>query len=115
MTMAEQRIGDEEISAWVDSLDTAVTSGVTHSRAVPLTPIERCNNVGQRYHGPVVAIVDATSYSAADLFAAGFVDNDIGKLICTAHATGGGGANVWHTSDVALALHHFGYRYASRT
>lgn len=100
---------NRHLGAWADSLNTAVTSGVTHSRAIPLTPIERCNNLGQRYHGPVVAIVDATTYSAGDLFAAGFVDNDIGKLICTAAATGGGGANVWQPHDVALALHGTGH------
>ncbi len=100
---------NRHLSAWADSLNTAVTSGVTHSRAIPLTPIERCNNLGQHYHGPVVAIVDATTYSAGDLFAAGFVDNDIGKLICTATATGGGGANVWQPSDIASALHGTGH------
>ena len=36
---------------------------------------------GQSYGGPVVCIADARTYSSGDLFAAGFVDNDIGPLI----------------------------------
>ena len=47
------------------------------------------------YGGPVVAVVDANTYSAGDLFAAGFYDNEIGTLITVGEATGAGGANVW--------------------
>jgi len=100
---------NRELNPWAESLNDAVITGVSHSRSVPLTPLERCNNLGQRYGGPVVTIVDANTYSAGDLFAAGFVDNDIGKLICTGAATGGGGANVWRPRDVALALRGTGY------
>jgi hypothetical protein len=95
---------NRHLAPWAESLDDAVTTGVSHSRSVPLTPLPRCNNIGQRYGGPVVAIVDANTYSAGDLFAAGFVDNDIGKLICTDAATGGGGANVWTLGHAARAL-----------
>ena len=55
----------------------------------------RCNDIGQVYGGPVVAVVDANTYSSGDLFAAGFVDNEIGMLVSVGEATGAGGANVW--------------------
>jgi hypothetical protein len=47
---------------------------------------------------------DSTTYSAGDLFAAGFVDNAIGPFICVGGATGAGGANVWDYSDLRQAL-----------
>jgi hypothetical protein len=37
----------------------------------------------------------ATSYSAADIFAAGFQDHEIGPVMGVDSTTGGGGANVW--------------------
>jgi hypothetical protein len=89
---------------WAESLNDAVASGVMHSRSIPLTSPQRCNNRGQVYPGPVVALVDANTYSAGDLFAAGFVDNHVGKLVCTDTATGGGGANIWTPSQVDAAL-----------
>jgi C-terminal processing protease CtpA/Prc len=42
-----------------------------------------------------VLITDPLSYSAADIFAAGFQDNELGKITGTAGRTGAGGANVW--------------------
>jgi hypothetical protein len=53
------------------------------------------NRIGQRYDGPVVLVVDALCYSAADMFAAGFQDHGIGKIVGIASSTGAGGANVW--------------------
>lgn len=92
------------LGPWRSSLETAVISGEQHSRSIPLTPPERCNDIGQRYPGPVVAIVDANTYSAGDLFASGFVDNNIGTLVSVDSATGAGGANVWRAHHVARAL-----------
>ena len=40
-------------------------------------------------------ITDALSYSATDMFAAGFQDHGIGPVIGVGGATGAGGANVW--------------------
>lgn len=86
------------LAPWRSSLEAAVINGEQHSRGVALTPDERCNDIGQRYPGPVVAIVDANTYSA------GFVDNKIGSLISVDVATGAGGANVWRAHQVARAL-----------
>ena len=53
----------------------------------------------QRYRaeipGPVVLVTDALCYSTTDIFAAGFQDNQIGKVLGVDESTGAGGANVW--------------------
>jgi len=59
-----------------------------------------CRDRPRAYPGRAVAVVDATTYSSGDLFAAGWVDNGVGPLVAVgagpgAHATGGGGATVW--------------------
>jgi hypothetical protein len=102
--MAGAAQNERELAPWQQSLDDAVANGELYSRAAPITPIEACNDVGQVYGGPVVAIVDPNTYSAGDLFAAGFVDNEIGPLISVGEATGAGGANVWLPEHVQGAL-----------
>ncbi|HET9444446.1 MAG TPA: S41 family peptidase [Acidimicrobiales bacterium] len=92
------------LGPWRQSLLDAVATGEAYSQAVPMTPVERCNDLGQVYGGPVVAVVDANTYSAGDLFAAGFVDNELGLLVTVGEATGAGGANVWDTERVEEAL-----------
>lgn len=59
---------------------------------------------GRSYPGPVVLVVDALSYSAADMFAAGFQDNELGKVLGTSGRTGAGGANVWPLDQVESYL-----------
>ena len=102
MALAQQNSG--ELEPWRESLVAAVATGELYSQAVPITPPRRCNDMGQVYGGPVVAVVDANTYSAGDLFAAGFYDNEIGTLITVGEATGAGGANVWSPEDVSDAL-----------
>src|SRR5207237_6857104 len=58
----------------------------------------------QLYYGPVVLITDALSYSATDIFAAGFQDNEVGKILGTSDNTGAGGANFWRYDDLRKAL-----------
>ena len=64
----------------------------------------RATAIGQQYGGPVVLVSDSTTYSAGDLFAAGFVDNGIGPFVCVGEATGAGGANVWDYAELRSAL-----------
>jgi C-terminal processing protease CtpA/Prc len=47
------------------------------------------------YQNDVVLITDALCYSTTDIFAAGFQDNNIGKVIGVHKNTGAGGANAW--------------------
>ena len=93
--VAADDVAGADLVPWRPSIDAAMGSGELYSQPIPLTDPGMCNDVGQVYGGPVVCIADARTYSAGDLFAAGFVDNDIGPLITVGAATGGGGANVW--------------------
>jgi hypothetical protein len=95
---------DFDLSPWVKSIAQAVETGATHSRAVPLTTVESSNAVGQKYCGPVVLITDALCYSATDIFAAGFQDNQVGKILGASDNTGAGGANVWTHELLQLLL-----------
>ncbi len=99
-------IGDlvEELGPWKESLAAAVRNGEAYAQAIPITDTKACNELGQQYGGPVVLVGDATTYSAGDLFSAGFVDNRIGPFLCVGSATGAGGANVWDYSDLRQAL-----------
>lgn len=106
LTRAMARAGqnEAELGPWRASLEEALATGEPYSLALPITPPELCNDIGQVYGGPVVAVVDANTYSAGDLFAAGFYDNGLGILVTVGEATGGGGANVWWPDQVQEAL-----------
>jgi C-terminal processing protease CtpA/Prc len=62
---------------------------LSRRRVTPLV-----NSVGQTYQGPVVLITDAQCYSACDIFAAGFQDDEIGPVLGVEANTGAAGANV---------------------
>lgn len=84
-----------DLQDWVPSLLRAPVSGTTYSTAHNITSSAEANNIGQAYTAPVVLITDAHCYSATDMFAAGFRDNNIGKILGASDNTGAGGANVW--------------------
>ncbi|MFC5665383.1 S41 family peptidase [Kitasatospora misakiensis] len=86
---------DPALRPWTGSIRDAVETGETYSRALPLTDPEAVADGLPHYPGPKVLIVDALTYSAADIFAAGFADNGLGPVLGTAATTGAGGANVW--------------------
>ncbi len=101
--MADAPQNQRMLSPWRRSLVDASGTGELYSQGIPITPVERCNDRGQVYGGTVIAVVDATTYSAGDLFAAGFADNNIGTIVSVGRATGAGGANVWR-SDVLRSI-----------
>lgn len=82
------------MAPWRRSLSQAVSTGALYSAAIPLSPDELVNSVGQLYFGPLVLITDAYCYSACDMFAAGFQDHEIGPVLGVDETTGAGGANV---------------------
>jgi hypothetical protein len=87
--------GRIDLGAWFPSLDQAAETGAPYSGAFPLTPEDGANAIGQRYQGPVVLVTNARCYSATDIFAAGFADHTIGRILGVDDNTGAGGANVW--------------------
>ncbi|WP_112236504.1 S41 family peptidase [Kribbella monticola] len=84
-----------DLGPWFDSLDLATETGAAFSAAKPITPEDGANEIGQTYYGPVVLVTDARVYSATDIFAAGFADHRVGKILGVDDNTGAGGANVW--------------------
>jgi hypothetical protein len=84
-----------DLGPWFRSLDRAAATGAPYSAAFPITPEDGANAIGQRYQGPVVLITDAVCYSATDIFAAGFADHGIGRILGVDDNTGAGGANGW--------------------
>src|SRR5262249_50885671 len=102
--MAQAAFSQSALAPWAESLMLAEQTGEPYSSHVPITPVERCNDIGQFYSGPIVVVVDANTYSSGDLFTAGVLDNRIGPIVCIGAATGAGGANVWDTEDLRVAL-----------
>lgn len=56
---------------------------------------EGADDAAQVYQPPVLVIFDALTYSAAEVFAAGMLDQRIALVAGTVTQSGGGGANVW--------------------
>jgi hypothetical protein len=92
-----------DLKRWLPSIGESMLTGATYSAGFPLTGALLSNGVGQVYYGPVVLITDALSYSAADIFAAGFQDNEVGLVLGTSGNTGAGGANYWSLDDLLRA------------
>ena len=93
-----------ELEKWKKSIAEAVETGAIYSMGFPLNDEESCNDIGQVYHGPVILITDALSYSTTDMFAAGFQDNEVGPVLGTSDNTGAGGANNWTYEDLRTAV-----------
>jgi hypothetical protein len=88
-----------DLGPWAaDGNGTPLPAGAPLTSGQPLTILT--NQIGQIYQGPVVLLVDALTYSAADMFAAGFSDHGIGKIIGPDPNTGGGGASRWSHSQL---------------
>jgi len=96
-----------ELSRWAVSMAEAVQTGAIYSSGFPFSSEESCNDIGQVYHGPVILIIDALSYSTTDMFAAGFQDNEVGEVLGTSDNTGAGGANNWTYDDLMTALRNY--------
>lgn len=95
-----------ELEAWIGDADQPpLPAGSPLTTGKPLTDPDGANEIGQVYHGRGVAlIIDSLTYSAADIFAAGFQDHGAGILLGTSLVTGGGGANVWSHEDLVNKL-----------
>jgi hypothetical protein len=84
-----------DLHPWVASIAQSIQTWATYSLGFPITPPDACNDVGRRYLGRCVLVTDALCYSATDIFAAGFQDHAIGRVLGIHQNTGAGGANVW--------------------
>ena len=91
-----------ELKTWLDDAEQApLPEGSRLTSGQPLTDPGSANDIGQIYHGRgVVLLINSLTYSAADIFAAGFQDHAAGVILGTSLTTGGGGANVWSHQDL---------------
>jgi hypothetical protein len=103
--MMTRRVANRsEYKPWIPSLNAAVRNGELYSAAIPITDPAKCSIGGQVYGGPVILVADSTTYSSGDLFSAGFVDNNIGPLMCVGQSTGAGGASIWDYESLRYAM-----------
>jgi hypothetical protein len=93
----------DDLGAFEDALTEAASVAAQFLPSPSVDEPGAYNDVGQAYHGPVALLVDALSYSAADVFAASFQDHDLGTVIGTHPQTGGGGGNVWPYASIRAA------------
>lgn len=88
---------------WRPSFAEAFSTGEDYTRGIPIEGSDAdYNQVGRKYSGPVVLISDALAFSTADMFAAGFIDNELGKIICTDDNMAAAGGNNWRWDVVRL-------------
>ena len=92
------------LNRWSRSIKMSLQSSEVFSQGFPLTEPDSANELGRRYPGKVVLIIDALCYSTTDIFAAGFQDHKVGTILGTSDRTGAGGANVWTYDAFANVL-----------
>ncbi len=91
-----------DLANWNATLSNIKHTGTAFSIGYPITPVKEIKAFKADRDYKAVLITDALCYSASDIFAAGFRDENIGKIIGVHRNTGAGGANVWTHS----LLHH---------
>ena len=84
-----------DLGSWISSIERSMETGATFSAGFPISSRPNyCNEFGQVFHGQVVLVTSALSYSAAEFFAAGFQDHRIGTVLGVDSSTGAAGAQV---------------------
>ena len=83
------------LAEWRGPLKAGVAAGRPWSEGRPLTPPELLAAPARRYPGPLLVLVDALTFSTAEMFAAGVQDHGLGKVLGVAPRTGGGGGSAW--------------------
>jgi hypothetical protein len=93
----------DDFKIWLPSVDEAIATGEPYSQGYSIEGSDAdANQLGQYYFGPVVLIGDALAFSTADIFTAGFIDHEIGKVICTDENMAAAGGNNWRWDIVRL-------------
>lgn len=103
--IAEADGNGADLADWATSTRLASELGEEFSQHLPISNPDNFNTHSRVYPGPVVAVVNATTFSCGDLFAAGIADHGIGQLVSVGEGTGAGGANVWTSYDIEYAYH----------
>jgi peptidase S41-like protein len=98
VTPAIRALVERSLPDWSDAVHHARGA---YSQAQTITSVDEANAIGRRYPGPLLVLVDALTYSSAEMFAAGVQDHGIGMVVGVAPRTGGGGASAWSQSAIA--------------
>jgi C-terminal processing protease CtpA/Prc len=104
-----------DLSNWARSIGLSKRTGDYYSAGYPMTTLKRRKDFQKGYKKPMVLITDALCYSASDMFAAGFQDHHLGKVIGTHANTGAGGANVWNHETLRKLLQGTNVDYTGLT
>ena len=81
---------------WRPSFAEAFSTGEDYTCGIPIEGDDAdYNKVGRKYPGRVILISDALAFSTADIFAAGFIDNEVGKIMCSDANMAAAGGNNW--------------------
>ncbi len=94
-----------DLADWADSARLAAELGEEFSQHLPISDPDGFQDAARAYRGPVVAVVNANTFSCGDLFAAGIADYGIGRVVSVGEGSGAGGANVWTSDDIEYAYH----------
>jgi hypothetical protein len=95
LELCELQAKSYDLFSWIPSISRAMETGATFSASFPInSDTDYCNDLEPVYHGPVVLVTNALTYSAAEFFAAGFQDHRIGTILGADNATGAAGAHV---------------------
>lgn len=91
-----------DLTPWYNSIREIRQTGSVYSLGHSITPSSTLEPFLAKKEYRLVLITDALCYSATDIFAAGFQDHKLGKILGIHENTGAGGANIWPQS----LLHH---------
>lgn len=80
---------------WEAPVEAALAEGRRYCEALPLNPADGAGTGAAAYRGRLIVLVDALTYSTAEMFAAGVQDHGIGTVLGVAPRTGGGGGAAW--------------------
>ena len=94
-----------DLADWATSTRLSSELGEEFSQHLPISNADNFKDRSRVYRGPVVAVVNANTFSCGDLFAAGIADYGIGDVVSVGEGTGAGGANVWTSDDIEYAYH----------
>jgi len=95
-------------SQWQTSIMEAHQTGENFTQGYPIEGVDAdFNQIGQKYFGPVVVVSDGLALSTADMFTAGFIDHDIGRVICIDKNMAAAGGNNWNFNVLRLFVPEF--------
>lgn len=93
---------------WQPSMQEAHQTGEGFTQGYPIEGSDDdANQIGQKYFGPVVVVSDGLALSTADMFTAGFIDHDIGRVICIDKNMAAAGGNNWNFNVLRLFVPEF--------